>query len=259
MRRRRELRDEIPREYFLTIGRICDFMSVGEFVVIGGSKGIGFGIVQRLVADGHAVTVFSRTADRVVGMPGVTHHVHDVMQDELPEDLLPAVIRGLAYCPGSINLRAFRSLKPETFRADFELNVVGAVRSVQVALPGLKKASSASILLFSTVAVGQGMFAHASIAASKGAIEGLTRSLAAELSPEIRVNCLAPALTNTPMTEKFFAAPDKAKVLGEKYPLGRTGTVDDVSSLAHFLLGANSTWITGQVIGVDGGMSSVRK
>lgn len=234
-------------------------MSGRQFVIVGGSKGIGLGIVRRLVADGDFVTVLSRSADSLAGVPGVTHHVFDATQDEIAQGMLPDTIDGLAYCPGSINLRMFRSLKPEMFRADFELNVVGAVRVIQAALPALKQSGAGSILLFSTVAVGQGMFAHASIAAAKGAIEGLTRTMAAEFSPEVRVNCLAPALTHTSLTEKFFSDEEKTKALGEKYPLGRTGTVDDLSSIGHFLLSPSSTWITGQVIGVDGGMSAVRK
>ena len=137
--------------------------------------------------------------------------------------------------------------------------MVGAVKSIQACLAGLKAAGSSSVLLFSTVAVGQGMFAHASIAASKGAVEGLTRTLAAELSPAIRVNCIAPALTSTPLTQRFFASEEKAAAMGEKYPLGRAGTVDDLAAMSCFLLGEQSPWVTGQVIGVDGGMSAVRK
>jgi NAD(P)-dependent dehydrogenase (short-subunit alcohol dehydrogenase family) len=111
--------------------------------------------------------------------------------------------------------------------------------------------------MFSTVAVGQGMTMHASVAAAKGAIEGLTRSLAAELAPKIRVNCIAPALTNTPLAERFFSSEEKVAAMAEKYPLKRTGTVDDIASLGAFLLSDQSTWVTGQVIGVDGGLSGV--
>ena len=123
----------------------------------------------------------------------------------------------------------------------------------------MKAADSSSVLLFSTVAVGQGMPMHASIAASKGAIEGLARTLAAELAPEVRVNCIAPALTDTPLTERFFSDPEKAAAIGAKYPMGRTGTVDDIASMGHFLLTNQSGWVTGQVLGIDGGVSSVRK
>lgn len=234
-------------------------MSQKSFVIVGGSKGIGLDITKRLSGRGHQVLVLSRTGESLTAIPGVTHHPFDVTTDEVDKSLLPESIDGVAYCPGSINLRSFRALKPEVFREDFELNVVGAIKVLQSTLAGLKKAGSSSVLLFSTVAVGQGMHAHASIAASKGAIEGLTRTLAAEFSPHTRVNCLAPALTDTAMTEKFFSDPDKAKALGEKYPLGRTGAVADLASIGVFLLDDESSWVTGQVWGVDGGMSAVRK
>ena len=234
-------------------------MSKKSFVIVGGSKGIGLGITKELSSRGHEVIVLSRTGDGLAGLSGITHRIFDVTTDELDRGQLPESIDGLAYCPGSINLRSFRALKPEVFREDFELNVVGVIKVLQAALPGLKKNGNSSVLLFSTVAVAQGMHAHASIAASKGAIEGLTRTLASELAPHTRVNCLAPALTDTPMTEKFFADSEKAKSLGEKYPLGRTGTIEDLSASGVFLLDGKSTWMTGQVWSVDGGMSSVRK
>lgn len=228
-----------------------------NFVIVGGSHGIGFGLVQRLLADGASVTVLSRTADQLTGLAGVNHVAVDVTTDEIDGAMFPESIDGLAYCPGSINLRSFRGLKPEMFREDFELNVVGAIKCLQAALPGLKKAESSSVLMFSTVAVGQGMTMHASVAAAKGAIEGLTRSLAAELAPRVRVNCIAPALTNTPLAEKFFANEEKAASMGQMYPLKRTGTVDDIAALGSFLLSNQAAWITGQIMGVDGGLSAV--
>ena len=231
---------------------------LSNYVVVGGSKGIGLGIVQRIAKAGHSILVLSRTAEQLQDVDNVTHVSIDVTQDEIPRDLLPTEISGLAYCPGSINLGSFRSLKPETYRNDFELNVVGAVRVVQAAHKALKTATPSSVLLFSTVAVGQGLPMHASIAASKGAVEGLTRTLAAEFSPEIRVNCIAPALTDTPLTERFFADESKATALAAKYPLARTGTVDDIAAMGYFLL-TDGGWITGQTIGIDGGMSIVRK
>jgi len=234
-------------------------MSSKNFVIVGGSKGIGLEITKRLSHQGHNVLVLSRTADQLAGLAGVTHLAFDATVDEIDSSALPESIDGFAYCPGSINLRSFRSLKPELFREDFELNVVGAIKCIQAALPGLKKAPGSGIVLFSTVAVGLGMHAHASIAVSKGAIEGLTRTLAAELAPHTRVNCIAPALTETPLTERFFSDPEKAKSLGEMYPLQRTGTPADLAALAEFLLSDESTWITGQILGVDGGMSGVKK
>lgn len=231
-----------------------------NFVVVGGSKGMGLAIVQRLAGeDGNSVTVLSRTAGDLGAIENVAHVVWDASVGDFPVDALPETIHGLAYCPGTLNLRSFKSLKPDVFRSDFEVNVVGATKAIQSCLAGLKAAGQSSVLLFSTVAVGQGMFAHASIAASKGAIEGLTRTLAAELSPEVRVNSIAPALTNTSLTERFFASEEKAAALGEKYPLGRAGNVDDMAAMGCFLLSEQSSWVTGQVIGVDGGMSTVRK
>jgi NAD(P)-dependent dehydrogenase (short-subunit alcohol dehydrogenase family) len=220
---------------------------------------MGSGVARRLASEGHQVFVLSRTVGNIAGTANITHIEYNAIIDEVPVGSLPGTIDGLAYCPGSLNLRAFRSLKPEVFREDFEVNVVGAVRAIQALLPALTARTAASVVLFSTVAVGQGMNFHASIAASKGAIEGLMRSLAAELAPKVRVNCIAPALTQTSLTERFFSDPEKAKALGEKYPLGRTGTIDDLASLAHFLLTPQSSWITGQVIGVDGGMAAVRR
>jgi len=229
------------------------------YVIVGGSRGIGAGIVKRLAAEGNQVHVYSRTPGDWEGTPNVQHTVCDVVNDEMTADMFPPAIDGLAYCPGSFNAKSIRGLKVETLREDFEINVVGAVKTIQAALSGLKKSSSesASVLMFSTVAVAQGMNAHASIAASKGAIEGLTKTLAAELSPKVRVNCIAPALTQTSLMERLFTDPEKVEALGAKYPLGRTGTVDDLSSAACFLLGDDSRWITGQVMAVDGGMSTV--
>lgn len=232
---------------------------VKQYVIIGGSRGIGLGIVKRLAAAGHQVNVYSRTPGEAAGLPNVHHTPLDVTADDIPNDIFPKVIDGFAYCPGTFNAKSIRSLTVETLREDFEINVVGAVKTIKACLNGLKKSESGSALLFSTVAVTQGMNAHASIAASKGAIEGLTKTLAAELSPKVRVNCIAPALTQTSLMEKFFTDEDKIQALGAKYPLGRTGTVDDLAAMSCFLLGDESRWITGQTLGVDGGMSTVKK
>ena len=233
-------------------------MSAKNFLIVGGSKGIGLELTTRLAGQGNTVLVLSRTSDHLADLENVTHLPFDATVDEVESSALPETIDGLVYCPGSINLRSFRSLKPEVFRVDFELNVVGAIKVLQAAMPALKKAPGSSVVLFSTVAVGLGMHAHASIAASKGAIEGLTRTLAAELSPATRVNCIAPALTQTPLTERFFADPEKAKSLADMYPLQRTGVPADLAAVAEFLLSSESTWITGQILHVDGGMSSVK-
>ena len=235
-----------------------------QVLIVGGSSGIGLQMVKQFSESGDSVTVLSRTWDYASELPDVKHAVFDATTDDVAELQLPEQLDCLAYCPGSINLKSIRALSVETLREDFELNVVGAVKVIQGCVKSLKAAatvagSPSSILLFSTVAVGHGIPMHASVAASKGAVEGLTRTLAADLSPQVRVNCIAPALTNTPLAANFFSSPEKAAALGKRYPLGRTGEAVDVAGIACFLLGQEAAWITGQVIGVDGGMSAIKK
>ena len=179
----------------------------GNFVVAGGSQGIGLELVRRLTPSADRIDVYSRNVGELIVSDKVVHHACDFTDDDLQLEGLPDAIQGIAYCPGSINLRSFRSLKPADFRKDFEINLMGAVKLLQACLPGLKQGATdqpTSVVLFSTVAVGQGLPMHASIAAAKGAVEGLARSLAAEWAPKIRVNCVAPALTETPLTSRFF-------------------------------------------------------
>ena len=233
----------------------------GNFVIAGGSKGIGLELVKQLEPVADRIDVYSRSVDELVVTEKVIHHVCDFTSEGLVFDELPDVIHGVAYCPGSINLRSFRGLKIADFRVDYEVNFIGAVRFLQACFGGLKKGSatsSASALLFSTIAVTQGLPMHASIAAAKGAVEGLTRSIAAEWAPKIRVNCLAPALTDTPLASKFFATEESRTAMASKYPLGRTGQPSDLAAAAKFLLSPESGWITGQVIHVDGAMSTLR-
>ncbi|MEM6468689.1 MAG: SDR family oxidoreductase [Planctomycetota bacterium] len=229
-----------------------------QYLVVGGSSGIGLETVKKLDAAGKAVTVLSRSWAHAAELPQVNHITADVTTDEISSIEIPSPLAGLVYCPGSISLRSFRGLKPEQFREDFELNVVGAVRIIQAALKSLRAADSASVVLFSTVAVGTGLPLHASISAAKAGVEGLMRTLAAELSPSIRVNCIAPALVNTPLAAQFFGDPEKEKALAARYPLARTGEADDVASMVEFLL-TDGKWLTGQTIGIDGGMSTIRK
>jgi NAD(P)-dependent dehydrogenase (short-subunit alcohol dehydrogenase family) len=233
-------------------------MTGKEFVIVGGSHGIGLGLVKRLIARGNRVTVLSRTEQQLAQLEGVSHVTVDVTVDEIDSDRLPKSIAGIAYCPGSINLVPFRGVKPDLMLEDFQLNVVGAVKCLQAALPGMKSADHSSVVLFSTVAVSQGLPMHCSVAASKGAVEALARTLAVELAPKVRVNCIAPALTDTPLAERFLANDEKREAMAKRYPMRRIGTVDDIASVAEFLLSDASGWITGQVFGVDGGMSTLR-
>ena len=234
-------------------------MSDSIFVVVGGSSGIGLEITRRLAGHGHSVMVMSRSADQLVDLASVSHLPIDISQAEIDGKMLPEKIQGLAYCPGSIQLRPFNRLKEKDFEADWRINHLGAVKAIQACLPGLKRAPvPASVVLFSTVAVATGMPFHASIASAKGAVEGLTRALAAEFAPKIRVNAIAPSLTDTNLAKTLLSDEGKRKAAAERHPLKRVGRVEDIASAALYLLESDSSWITGQVISVDGGMGAVR-
>ncbi len=233
-------------------------METKNYVVVGGSHGIGLGIVNELLDRDACVTVVSRTSGQLSRSPRLTHFVADVTADPINPEQLPDVVDGMAYCPGTINLGPVRGLKLDSMQSDFQLNVLGAIKCLQAALPAMKSAESSAMVMFSTIAVAQGLPLHASVAASKGAIEALTRTLAAELAPKIRVNCVAPALTDTPLAERLLSTDEKRTSMASRYPLKRIGKVDDIASVAAFLLSDTASWITGQVIGVDGGMSTLR-
>ncbi len=231
-------------------------MTIPPYLIIGAGRGIGRGIAERLIAQGLSVITVARTSEGPAG--ALDHILVDVVKDCLPLERLPETLSGMAYCPGSIDLKPFRSMRVEDLRNALEVNLVGAFRCAQIAAERLKRSPGSSMLFFSTVAVGQGMAFHASVAAAKAGVEGLTRSLAAELAPTVRVNCIAPSLTDTPLAERLMNSPEKAKAAADRHPLKRTGTVDDMAAMAAFLLGPDAGWISGQVIGVDGGMSRLR-
>ena len=226
-----------------------------NILIIGGSSGIGLQIVKKLNEE-HNVFVANRTNESLSGLNHQYIKV-DVSKETLDPSGLPDSLDGLVYCPGSINLRPFRGLKPETFIEDFNLNVMGAVRSINAVLKNLNNSSQASIVLFSTVAVQIGMPFHSSVAVSKGAIEGLTRSLAAELAPKISVNAIAPSLVNTPLAEKFLNSESKMERAVERHPLKKVGSADEIANFAIQLL-FNSSWMTGQILGIDGGIGSTK-
>lgn len=234
-------------------------MDTGKtFLLIGGSHGIGLALTQQLTARGHQVIVLSRTPGGVQAIPNVTHHTFDVLKDDFPAEVLPAALHGLVYLPGSINLRGFSSIKPEQFRDELEINCIGAIRCIQASLKPLKQYAGSSIVLFSTVAAGLGMPFHSSIATAKGAVEGLTRALAAELAPGIRVNCIAPSLTDTPLAEKLLNTEEKREASAQRHPLKRVGSAEEIAALAAFLLSDDAAWITGQILHADGGMSAIK-
>ena len=227
-----------------------------NILIIGGSSGIGKALVNQLQNDNN-LFVANRT-DEGLDLNKITYIQYDATDGALDISQLPNQLDGFVYCPGSINLRPFKGLKPETFSKDFEINVLGAVQSLQSVLKNLLESPQASLVFFSTVAVQTGMPFHASVAASKGAIEGLTRSLAAEYAPKLRVNTIAPSLTNTPLASKFLNNEIKLEKANERHPLKYIGSADDIANTARFLLSDESKWMTGQIIHLDGGIGDLK-
>ncbi len=225
-----------------------------NILLIGGSYGIGASIAAKLI-DNHNVIIASRSNEN---MPKeFVYHTFDVLNDAIEALDLPDTIDGLVYCPGSINLKPFKRTSSEVFKADMELNFHALIRIVQGILPKLQNSNQASLVFFSTVAVKVGMPFHTSIAASKGAIEGFAKALAAEYAPNFRVNVIAPSLTDSPLAEKLLNSETKKEKMAQRHPLKKVGSTDDIAAMATFLLSDESKWITGQVFGVDGGLSTL--
>ncbi|MBD3331406.1 SDR family oxidoreductase [candidate division GN15 bacterium] len=232
-----------------------------RIVVIGASGGIGMALCRRLSDKGdHVIGVSREPSDELQQVAAKVIRADAVSGDLSPlEPLAKEPVDGLVYCPGTITLKPFRALKIEDFQRDLDINLLGAVRTVQALLPGLRKSNEAAVVLFSTVATRAGMNYHSSIAAAKAAVEGFAVSLAAELSGQgIRVNVVAPSLTDTPLAERLLDTDTKKEASAKRHPLGRTGSAEDIAGAAEFLLSDTATWITGQVISVDGGLSTLR-
>ena len=224
-----------------------------NILLIGGSYGIGLSIASQLHQN-HNVFVASRTADALNDL-NVTHIPFDVITDDLDTTTLPEEIHGFAYCPGSINLKPFKMMSLDTIQDDMQLNFFSLVKVVKAIMH--KMAEGSSMLFFSTVAVGTGMPFHTSVAAAKGAIEGFAKSMAAEYAPKIRVNVVAPSLVDTPLATRLLSNDRKREMMSQRHPLKRVGEADDIANIAIFLLGEKSTWMTGQIVGVDGGISTL--
>ncbi len=227
-----------------------------NILIVGASYGIGNSIATLAVEKGDQIYSISRT-------PLVDLNVSQLNKDVTllnAEDLtfLPEVIDAFVYCPGSIALKPFSRFTENDFIEDYKLNVTSAVKILQWILPALKKSEQGSVVFFSTVAVGTGLPYHSLVSASKGAIEGITKALAAELAPKIRVNAIAPSITDTPLASKILSTEDKKVASGQRHPLQKIGSALDIAKMAYFLLSPDSSWITGQILHVDGGMSSLR-
>ena len=226
-----------------------------NILLIGGSKGIGLA-TAKLLAEDHNIIVASRSNENLSDLD-VKHLEFDVLEDEIEELDLPEKIDGLAYFPGSINLKPFKMLKPKDFEQEIQLNFISLVKVVNGLLPKLKNAEHASLVFYSTVAAKVGMPFHTSVAAAKGAIEGFAKSLAAEYAPSLRVNVIAPSLTDTQLAEKLLNKEEKKKKMAERHPLKRVGTPEDIAQMTAFLMSDKSSWMTGQILGVDGGLSNL--
>lgn len=229
-----------------------------NYVIIGGSSGIGAQLALQLAQGGAAVFATYNKNKPAADNNAISYYPLNVLDAEPDFSFLPDVIDGIVYCPGSISLRPFARIKPEDFLNDYSLNVTGAVKVLQAAMPKLKNAAQPSVVFFSTVAAQTGLTFHTQVAASKSAVEGLTRALAAELAPKVRVNCIAPSLTDTPLSAALLSTPEKREAGAQRHPLKKVGTAEDIANMAEFLLSDNAAFITGQIMHVDGGLAALR-
>ena len=226
-----------------------------KLLLIGGNSGIGLATARQLQSQGDTLIAAARSPGELTAM-GIEVQPFDALN---PGPLnLPSTLDGLVYFPGTITLKPFHRLSAQDFLHDFQVNCLGAVAAIQSALPALKASPNASIVLFSSIAVAQGLGFHASIAAAKGAVEGLTRSLTAELTPTIRVNAIAPSLTDTPLAASLLNSDTKREAAAKRHPLQQLGNPNDIAALISFLLSDASRFITGQILRPDGGLSSIR-
>ena len=231
---------------------------MSSYLIIGGSSGIGYEVVKKLSLTSNKIYVMSRDPEKIEVSDNITKISFDVTNIDEQFPPIEEPLKGLVYCPGTINLKPVKNLKQKDFVDDFNLNALGAVRAVQNYLPNLTKEENSSIVMFSTVAVQTGMAYHASVAMAKGAVEGLTKSLAAELAPKIRVNAIAPSITDTPLAERLLSTDEKRNASAKRHPLNKIGNPEEIANAVQFLLSDESSWITGQILNIDGGISSIK-
>jgi 3-oxoacyl-[acyl-carrier protein] reductase len=234
-------------------------METKNYLVAGGTSGIGKEIVKQLLDSKHRVFVIARNIpEAYLQFEGATYFKGDFTDSAIVFPEISEPLHGMVYCPGSINLRPFKNLRDDDFYMDWNVNFLGAVKMLRYYLPALQSSGSASVLFFSTVAVQTGMPFHASVAAAKGAIEGFARAMAAELAPTIRVNVIAPSLTDTPLASRLINHETKLQSAKDRHPLKRIGSSTEIASMATLLLDDRGSWMTGQIIKVDGGISALK-
>lgn len=233
-------------------------MESKNILIIGAGSGIGEALLKRL-NEKNAGNLYasSRSIEKIIGASNVHAFELDVTDEDVVFPEIKGPIHALVYCPGSILLKPFRQLKLQEVQKDMEVNVFGFIRMLQHYEQALKE-GNASVVAFSTVAVGSGMPFHTSVAAAKGALEGVVKSLAAEWAPEVRLNVIAPSLTDTPLAARLLRNEQQRQASEQRHPLKKIGTANDLAAMAEFLISGDATWITGQVFHVDGGMSSLR-
>lgn len=222
-------------------------------IIVGGSKGIGKAIIEKLIPN-YLIINLSRSKPHIEHQ-NLKHYNCDVLSDELP-----AIERadGLIYCPGSINLKPFKRLSLDDFRTDFEINVIGAVRSIQAYAPALLQSENGSIVLFSTVATAMGMPFHASVSTAKSAVEGLMKSVAADLAPKVRVNAIAPTITQTDLAAKLLSNERMIENTIQRHPLKKFLDPSEVAAMAEYLISNGSKSVSGQVFKLDCGIVSLK-
>jgi NAD(P)-dependent dehydrogenase (short-subunit alcohol dehydrogenase family) len=234
-------------------------LSGKKILVVGASSGIGYAVLEQLRSRGAEVYAWSRSEPEGGFPDGITYSQVDVTQDVSEQNpQFPNDLDGVVFAPGTISLGAFKQLKPQVYLDDYDLNVVGAVRVIQAVQGALVAGSGASVVMYSTVAAGVGMQFHASIASAKAALHGLTKTLSAEFAEKnVRFNLVAPSLTDTPLAGRLLSNEKKRDAAAQRHPLKRVGTPQDIARATLFFLDPENSWITGQVIGVDGGLSAI--
>lgn len=228
-----------------------------NILIVGHSSGIGKALSEKLSKDNKVFGTYCKNQS-TSNNQNTTSHYLNVLDENIDISFLPETLDGIAYCPGAINLKPFARIKEEDFISDFKLQVTGAIKVIQTCLPKLKNSGNASIVLFSTVAVKMGFNFHSIVSTNKGAVEGLTKALSAEFAPTIRVNCIAPSITQTPLAASILGTQEKIEANAQRHPLKRVGSAKDVANAAAYLLSDESSWVTGQILHIDGGMSSIK-